>query len=122
MNHKKPGLNRRFPLTPAEMAIGASLLRGIPDTSKPEVVERLQAGVDRRVEAMAWLAIVVGWTEPGEQLAGAGIQKAAFAHQFAEPILEVLEELSSEDELADAASRRNQLLPILGPGLTTWEY
>ena len=121
-NHRRADLQREFPLTPAERAFGASWVRGIPDTSKPEVVERLRAGADRRVEAMAWLAIVVGWTEPGELLAGAALRNPAFAHQFAEAILEVLEGLSSEDELADAARRRDQRLPTLGRGRTTWEY
>ena len=118
--HDTVYLNREFPLTPAKLAVGASLSRGIPDTWEPAVHNRLVAGAERRIEAMAWFAIMDGWTEPGEQLAGAGIERASFAHQSAEVVLKVLEDLSSDDDLGAAANRRDELLQIVGPGATVW--
>ena len=53
------------------------------------------AGVDRRVEAMAWLAIVVGWTEPGELLAGAADPRKRRS-------------LTSSPNLSSRSSRRSQ--------------
>ena len=120
--HTKAPINEKYPLTPAEMQVGASLLRGHPDLADPDTRKYLAAGRDRRIEAMAWLAIVVGWTEPGEQIAGAGIYRPSFAHQNAEILLEVLEEVSTKDDLQAAAARRDELLPTLGPGLTVWDY
>lgn len=115
-------LDPRYPVTPAEVAVGASLVRGIPDIRELKVPERLRAGREHRIEAMAWLAIVVGWTEPGELLAGAGLFRAAFSHQSAEIVLEALEEISPADDLAAAAARRDAILPTLGPGITVWDY
>ena len=68
---------------------------------------------------MAWLAIVVGWTGPGELLAGAGLFRPAYAHQSAEI---VLEQISPPEDIAAAAARRDEILPSLGSGLTAWHW
>ena len=65
---------------------------------------------------MAWLAIVVGWTEPGDLLAGAGLFRPAYAHQGAEIVLEVLEQVSPPEDIAAAATRRDEILPSSDPG------
>ena len=120
-SYRESELDAEFPLTPAERMVGGYYYRGMSRLHVDDTAEKLRSQPELRVEALAWLSLVVAFTADPETLAGAGLYRPVFARHLAEPHLVKLRSVSTAAELARVQDRQREILRDLGPGLVVWD-